>query len=158
MVAGQYPKREWKDNPDGRIRTIQEAVSIAKRYGVEIPDDLEFHVDESGELDPSCTARSPRVDKPAGESVFWSDLVHDKTHKVPFRIWPGILKSDEAIVADFAHEMVEISWLWPHIEKGRMTIDDYIMHTEPGRPGSLQDRAWDHADRMVDKMREGPPQ
>ena len=50
MVAGQYPKREWKDNPDGQIRTIEEMVRIAKKHGVIIPDDLDFHIDESGEL------------------------------------------------------------------------------------------------------------
>jgi len=50
MVAGQYPKREWRDNPDGQIRTIEKAVEIAKKHGVVIPDDITFHVDESGEL------------------------------------------------------------------------------------------------------------
>jgi len=42
MVAGQYPKREWRDNPDGQIRTIEEAVEIAKKHGVVIPDDINF--------------------------------------------------------------------------------------------------------------------
>ena len=50
MVAGQYPKREWKDRPDGQIRTSEEVVQIAKKHGVKIPDDLDFHIDESGEL------------------------------------------------------------------------------------------------------------
>ena len=93
MVAGQYPKREWKDNPDGQIRTIEEVVQIAKKHGVKIPDDLDFHIDESGELNKDLTARGPRVDKPSGEHVYWVDLVHDLTQKVPFRIWPGLLKS-----------------------------------------------------------------
>jgi hypothetical protein len=74
MVAGQYPKREWRDNPDGQIRTIEEAVEIAKKHGVMIPDDITFHVDESGELHKDLTARGPRVDKPSGERVYWSDL------------------------------------------------------------------------------------
>src|SRR5208282_3213865 len=74
MVAGQYPKREWRDNPDGQIRTIEEAVEIAKKHGVVIPDDITFHVDESGELHKDLTARGPRVDKPSGERVYWSDL------------------------------------------------------------------------------------
>ncbi len=153
MAAGQYPKREWRDNPDGQIRTIEEAVEIAKKHGVVIPDDVTFHVDESGELHKDLTARGPRVDKPRGERVHWSDLVHDITHKVPFRTWPGILKSDEAIVAVLAHEMHEILTLRPFLERGEISIDDYVMHTEPGRPGNLHDEAWDVADRMVDKMR-----
>ena len=108
MVAGQYPTREWRDNPVGQIRTIEEAVAIARSFGVVIPDDVEFHVDETGELHKDLTARAPRVDKPSGERVYWSDLVHDITMKVPLRVWPGILKSDEAIVAVLAHEMHEI--------------------------------------------------
>lgn len=153
MVAGQYPTRQWKDNPDGQTRTVAEAVEIAKKYGVVVPDDVEFHLDESDELNCDLTARGPRVDKPMGERVYWTDLVHDKTHKVPFRIWPAILKSDEAIVAVLSHEMHEILALRPHLESGEISIDDYVRHTEPGRPGNLHDEAWDVADRLVDMMR-----
>jgi hypothetical protein len=31
MVAGQYPTREWRDNPEGQIRTIDEAWDVADR-------------------------------------------------------------------------------------------------------------------------------
>ena len=158
MVAGQYPTREWRENPDGRIRTIEEAVEIAKSYGVVIPDDIEFHVDESGELHKDNTARAPRVDKPSGERVYWSDLMHDITFKVPFRIWSGVLSSDEAIVAVLAHEMHEINYLRPLLERGEVSIDEFVLHTEPGRPGNLHDDAWNEADRIVDKMRGHQPQ
>jgi hypothetical protein len=56
MVAGQDPTREWGDNPEGQIRTIEQAVEIAKKYGVTIPDDIEFYVDETGELHKDLTA------------------------------------------------------------------------------------------------------
>jgi hypothetical protein len=158
MVAGQYPTREWRENPDGRIRTIEEAVEIAKSYGVVIPDDIEFHVDESGELHKDNTARAPRVDKPSGERVYWSDLMHDITFKVPFRIWSGVLSSDEAIVAVLAHEMHEINYLRPLLERGELSIDEFVLHTEPGRPGNLHDEAWDEGDLIVDKMRGHQPQ
>jgi LPS O-antigen subunit length determinant protein (WzzB/FepE family) len=69
MVAGQFPRRRWRNNSDGQIRNLEEAVQIAKKYGVVIPDDIEFHVDESGELNNDLTARGPRVDKPMGERV-----------------------------------------------------------------------------------------
>ena len=158
MLSGQYPKRGWRDNPVDQVRTIEEAVEIAKKYGVLIPDDIQFHVDESGGLQKDLTARAPRVDKPSGERVYWSDLVHDRTHMVPIRIWPGILKSDEAIVAVLSHEMHETLTLRPFLERGDLSIDDYIMHTESARPGNLHDEAWDVADRMVDRMRGVPPQ
>ena len=155
MVAGQYPTREWRDNPDGGVGTIPEAVEIARAWGVVIPDDVEFHVDEAGELHKDLTARAPRVDKPSGERVYWSDLVHNLTSKVPIRVWSGILASDEAIVAVLAHEMHELLTLRPDLEGDGLSIDDLIRHTEPGRPGNLHCQAWDVADGMVDKMRGG---
>jgi len=79
MISGQFPTREWQDNPDGQARTIGEALEVARRFGVHIPDDVAFFVDELGDLDEKNTARGPRVDKPVGEPVHWSDLVHDKT-------------------------------------------------------------------------------
>jgi hypothetical protein len=155
MVAGQSPGRVWRDNSNGEVRTIEEAVQIARNNGVEIPDEIEFHLDEADELNQNITARGPRVDKYSGERIHWSDLVHDLTGKVPFRIWPGLLKSDEAIVAVIAHEMHEINSLRPLLEVGILTIDDYITHTEPGRTGNLHDQAWDVADNFVDRMRGG---
>ena len=153
MIFGQFPTREWRENPDGVSRTIEEAILIARKYGVQIPDDVAFFVDELGELNQNITARGPRVDKLVGEKVHWSDLVHDKTGKVPFRIWAGILKSDEAIVAVISHELYELEMLRPFLQEGSLSIDDYIAHTEPRRAGNDHDRAWDHADEMVDRMR-----
>jgi hypothetical protein len=156
MLTGQYPTREWRDNPDGTVRSIHEAVEIARAHGVVIPDDVELHIDELEELSKDLTARAPRVDKPSGERVYWSDMVHDLTKKVPIRVWPGILKSDEAIVAVIAHEMHELLTLRPDLEGPGIIIDDLVLHTEPGRPGNLHSQAWDVADRLVDKMRGGP--
>lgn len=80
MIAGQSPKLQWKSNPAGQIRTIEEAIAVAKSNGVKIPDDVSFWIDELGELGPDRTARGPRVDKPDGAIVDWSDLVHDGEH------------------------------------------------------------------------------
>ena len=126
---------------------------IATRYGVEIPEDVDFFVDELDELHENLTACSPRVDKPAGSIVLWTDLVHDKTGKVPFRIWPGILRSDEAIVGVIAHEVFELEMLRPMLKQGATMIEDFIAHTRPGNPGNLHDKAWDLADEMVQRMR-----
>ncbi len=46
MIAGAAPRFEWKPNPDGATRTIQEACEIARRWGVEIPGYVQFWVDE----------------------------------------------------------------------------------------------------------------
>jgi hypothetical protein len=82
-------------------------------------------------------------------------LVHDVTGKVPFLIRPDILKSDEAIVAVFAHELHELEVLPPILREGKKSIEDFIRHTCPGTPGNLHDKAWDVADAMVERMRGG---
>ena len=143
----------------GQIRPIEEAVEIARSYGVVIPDDVEFHVDEAGELHKDLTARVPRVDKPSGERVYWSDLVHDLTNKGPIqglawhteerRSHRGRARARDARAPDLAPAARRVT---------AISIDDLILHTEPGRPGNLHGQAWDVADRMVDQMRGGSAQ
>jgi hypothetical protein len=72
------------------------------------------------------------------------------------RMWPGILRSDEAIVAVIAHEMHELGSLRPGLERDVIIIDDLVLQTEPGRPGNLHCQAWDVADKLVNQMRGGP--
>jgi hypothetical protein len=153
MITGQSPNVRWQPNPQGETRTVEEAKAIARKHGVLIPDDVEFFVDELDELHEGWTACGPRVDKPSGSLVEWTDLVHDRTGKVPFRLWPGILESDEAIVAVIAHEMYELESLRPLLREGAVTIDDLIAHTRPGNRGNLHDQAWDRADELVERMR-----
>jgi hypothetical protein len=155
MIAGQSPRVQWNTNPGGQVRTIEEAVAIAIGNGVVIPEDVSFSVDELGELGPDLTACGPRVDKPDGAIVYWSDLVHDRTGKVPFRIWEGILNSDEAIVAVFAHEMHELEEVRPLLQQGNVSIGEFIGMTCPGNPGNLHDEAWEVADKLVEQMRGG---
>ena len=109
----------------------------------------------SGDLGVDITARGPQVTKPAGAIVFWSDLVHDMTGKVPFRIRPDILESDEAIVAVFAHEMYELEKLRPILQEGETSIEQFVEHTRAGNPGNYHDEAWEVADcaRRTDERR-----
>ncbi|SRR5579883_702302 len=108
VISGQFPTTmPWRPNPGGQTRSLEEAIEIARRNGVRIPEDVAFYVDESGELGPTITARGPEVKRLPGEHVNWSDLAHDITGKVPITIRPDILQSDEAIVAVFAHELHE---------------------------------------------------
>lgn len=153
MTSGQYPKQEWRPNPDGAIRTVEQAVEIARRFGVRIPEDVDFFVDEFGDLDADTTARTSRVTKPAGSIVRRSDLVH-RTGKVPFRVRQDIFASDEAIVAVLSHEMYELENLRPILLEGT-PVEEFIGLTCPGNPGNLHDRAWDVADAMVERMRGG---
>ena len=119
---------------------------------MQIPDDVDFFVDELGDLDERTTARGPMVSKLAGTIVTWSDLAHDITGKVPFRIRPDILTGDEAIVAVIAHEMYELEMLRPLLRIG-ISIEQFGGHTRPGNPGNFHDEAWDLADVLVEQMR-----
>ncbi len=109
-IQGQAPRLTWRLNPPGQSRTIEEAVRIARDHGVEIPEDVEFFVDEENYCDETTFAIGMRVSpRPPDEPVQWSELVHDLTGKVPFLIRPDVLNSDEAIVAVLAHEMLCIT-------------------------------------------------
>ena len=67
MIAGQSPKMTWEANPEGQRRTIEQAIEIARNWGVTIRDDVAFFEDEDNELVPEnnhgdpITARGPRV-------------------------------------------------------------------------------------------------
>jgi hypothetical protein len=153
MISGQFPNRQGRPNQLGEARTVEKARAIAARFGIAVPEDVDFFPDEFGLLDDNTYARGPRVTKQAGEMVLWSDLIHDKTGKVPFLFRPDILGSDEGIVAVFAHEIHELESLRPLLQGGGISIEDFIRHTCPGNPGNLHDQAWDVADASVDRMR-----
>lgn len=154
MIAGQSPRLTWRKNPGGEVRSLAEAIEIAKRHGVIIPDDVQFVLDTIGDLGTDETARGPLVKKWPGELVFWSDLVHKRTRKIPFRIWPGLMDSDEAIVAVIGHEMFELDLVRAHLSEGGVPIGQLTERTCPGVPGNWHDRAWDRADELVGKMRQ----
>jgi hypothetical protein len=143
----------WRENPGGEVRSLAEAIEIARRHGVVIPDDVQFVIDTIGDLGPEVTARGPLVRLPDGEAVTWSDLVHPRMGKVPFRLWSGILKSDEAIVAVLGHEMFELELARPFLIEGGVPVALFIERTSPGVPGNWHDQAWDVADRLVERMR-----
>jgi hypothetical protein len=119
-IGGQGPKVRWKRYKGGLKRTIDEALAMAKRHGVEVPEDVEFFEAEPGELEGSLkgffagqrfeTARGPRVTEHEDGRIDWRN--HDnKDRKVPFRIHPDVLTSDEAIIAVFPHERHDLSLL-----------------------------------------------
>jgi hypothetical protein len=58
MIAGVAPRLEWRPNPRGAIRTIDEACQIARHWGVEIPDYVQFSVDDYNYLDENTTAKT----------------------------------------------------------------------------------------------------
>jgi hypothetical protein len=164
-IGGQTPRIRWKKNKGGLKRTIEEAVGIAKQNGVEIPEDVVFHEDEPGELAGSLkdlfaarpfeTARGPRVTEHEDGRIYWRDH-YNKDGRIPFRVHPDILTSDEAIVAVLQHEMHELSLIkevFGLSRNGSMNGTDYGIQTSAGRSGNFHDLAWDKADEIVLRMR-----
>lgn len=155
LITGQSPSLSWEPNPNGEVRSIEQAAEIARRNGVVIPDDVAFFADEYDELNATIAARGPTVTKPVGGSVRWSDLIHDRTGKLPIIVRRDILSSDEAIVAVFAHELHEVAGIRQVLaERRSITIEEFIGYHCPGNPGNLHDEAWAVADAAVRRMRE----
>jgi hypothetical protein len=165
-IAGQGPKVRWKRNVGRKKRTIEEAVAIARRYGVRIPHDILFVEAEPGQLRGSLnqlfaggemeTARGPGVRERPDGYVYWEDHYHRKSGKIPFRIHPEILTGDECIVGVFQHEMSELTQIrrvFMSSPSERMNATDYGLQVAPGRKGNFHDQAWDDADEAVLRMR-----
>jgi hypothetical protein len=166
-IAGQAPRIRWKRNRGRKRRTIEQAVDIARENGVKIPEDVVFFEAEPGELRGSLnelfsgsemeTARGPELREHPDGCVYWRDHYHSRTHKIPFKIHPEVLVSDEAIVGTFEHEMVELAEfreVFRRSRRWRMDATDYGLQAAPDNPGNFHDRAWDAADTAVQRMRE----
>jgi hypothetical protein len=152
MIAGAGPRFEWKPNPDGATRTIQEACEIARRWGVEIPTYVQFWIDKYDYLDENTTAKTTTFREFEGTIIDWSWFFHRKTGKIPFLIRKDIMASDEAIVAVIGHEMFELEMLRSIFAEGA-TIERWEAETSPVNEGNLHWQAWDYADGLVARMR-----
>jgi hypothetical protein len=164
-VRGQGPKIRWKKNKGSLKRTIEQAVVIARKNGVDVLEDVEFFEAEPGELQGSLngflrgerfeTARGPIVAEHQDGRIYWQDH-YNKNGKVPFQIHPEVLTSDEAIVAVFEHEMHELALLrdlFTRSASDSMEGTDYGLQTSEGRPANFHDLAWKKADEIILRMR-----
>lgn len=149
-AAAQSPRLDWCDNTDG-VRDEQEAVHIARHHGVVIHEDIRIVWDWNGKyLEPDQWARYGgwRSD----QRVVWDDFLVQG--RLPVKVRPAVLRSDEAIVAVLGHEMFEINELRRLLADGRSIsgVDLYRL-IAVDIVGNLHDRAWDEADRLVQAMR-----
>src|SRR5687767_4956588 len=152
MFTGQSPRLTWRPNAGGRSRRITEVIPVARRYGVNVADDVVFIVDRWHRLDKDTMARGPVLGRIT--VVRWTHLLN-KNGMIPFLIRREILKSDEAIVAVVGHEMFELEELRRIMEdNGQISVADFINHTRPGLRANLHDQAWEYADHLVTAMRD----
>ena len=153
MIAGFAPKFTWRQNADGATRTLAEAVNLARRWGVTVPDYVHFAFDRCGVLKDNVFAGTTKFEEPVGTRIYWRWLFHKLTGEIPFLIRAELMSRDEAIVAVIGHEMFELENLRPSLEEG-IAIEDFAAATSADNPGNIHYRAWDYADELVAKMRE----
>lgn len=153
--AAQRPRsRPWKTNTDGP-RTVEQAVEIARSWGVVLPEDVELVLDEWGLIaEPEIDARYFRWRGELTDVIPWSAF-YARSGRITLLLKKHVLESDEAIIAVLAHEIYELNNLRALFAAGNgtMVAQRLFQLVEAGIPRNLHDQAWDIADRLVDKMR-----
>lgn len=149
----QSPRMKWRQNPDGVVRTTEEAVELARKWGVEIDDDIAFAAWDPASLPKNTHAEYFSQRLTSGARLSWKRFLNARG-ELPVKISRDILSSDEATVAVIAHEMHEINGLMRLFES-RETIpaEEVYRLISPGIKGNLHDEAWDVADEVVARMR-----
>jgi hypothetical protein len=159
-IAGyaHSPSLKWLPNPGGEVRTVDEAVDLARAHGVEIPGDIKFWSVRQEMLPEKTWATYLTLGDrfQAGDFIEW-EVFYNKFEQIPVRLSADVLRSDEAIVAVISHEMHELNELRKLFEAngGRLRADHLHRAITPGKPGNLHFQAWDVADALVLKMRTG---
>jgi hypothetical protein len=164
LAAAREPRsRPWLPNPGGETRTLEEAVELAKSWGVKIPDDinwgefLSFEVEEMTRKNIFAEYGGFKIESEADwlNTIEWEDLLIKDM--VPVRLNPTIYFSDEAIVHTIAHEMHEINSLRKMLEDFDLNYFEYMRQVHPrskgGKPGNLHEIAHDVGDMHVMAIR-----
>lgn len=160
-VAGyaQHPKLyPWLKNPDGAVRSVDEALEIARAHGVEIPDDILVRKVKGKMLpDNTYALYFARRGKDAKQMIRWDEFLDKDLDELVVRVSDSVFESDEAIVAVMAHEMHELNELRRIFEESGGAISMQRLHNliNPGIAKNLHDQAWDVADKLVLAMRKG---
>ena len=149
----QSPRLVWRRNPDGVVRTPEEAVALARGWGVEIDEDIVFIARDPKVFPKNTLAEYFGRKMTAGSKLSWRDFLNAR-EEVAVKISREILYSDEACVAVIAHEMHELNGLRRMFEvRETIPAEEVSRLINSGVKGNLHDQAWDVADELVGKMR-----
>jgi hypothetical protein len=160
-VAGyaQYPRMyPWFRNPDGAVRSLDEAVEIARAHGVEIPDDILLKKVKGKMLPDNAYAQYfGRRGTDPKKMIRWEEFYDKDLDELVVRVSDSVFQSDEAIVAVLSHEMHELNELRRIFAESGGTLSMQRLHNliNPGIARNLHDQAWDVADKLVLAMRKG---
>jgi hypothetical protein len=160
-TARTHQTEPWAPRQAGP-RSLAEAVALggqhlaqANQPGLEaIPDYIQFVVTDANIPEDAYASYLWLGEMAEDATVAWNDCVHDRTGKLPVRIRPVVLESDEAIVAVIAHEVYEIVALRAAFaERGVLTAREVYEHISPEVPGNLHHQAVAFGDQLVRAMR-----
>jgi hypothetical protein len=160
-VAGyaQHPKMyPWLKNPDGAVRSVDEAVEIARAHGVEISDDILLRKVKGKMLPDNTYAQYfGRRGVDPKKLISWGEFYDKDLDELVVRVSDSVFQSDEAIVAVLSHEMHELNELRRIFDESGGAISMQRLHNliNPGITKNLHDQAWDVADKLVLAMRKG---
>ncbi|XYI02092.1 RHS repeat domain-containing protein [Sorangium sp. So ce1128] len=142
----------------GGPRTYDEALEIAKKAGIEIPEDISVRV--AGELvpknaDAAYYVRSAGGIKP-GETFTWESLMNKRTEQVVIKLRPEVLESDEAIIGVLTHELYELNKLREIFDEAPAGISAsrFARLVNEDIPGNLHDQAVAAANAAVAAFRQ----
>ncbi len=143
----------YAPNAGGVTRSPSEAVAIARKHGVEVPEWVRVVPDAS--VPPGRFAEYRLGGKEAvspNEQMSWKRLA--PTGTVTVRVHPSVFHSDEAVVGVLAHESYELTRLRRLIEaRGAMPAGEVQRCIDPRLDANLHGQAWDIADLQVMAMR-----
>lgn len=155
----QHPRvYPWVKNPDGMVRSVDQALEIARVHGIEIPDDILLRKVKGKMLpDNTYALYFQRHGRDPKKLVRWEEFYDKHLDELVVRIDEMVFHSDEAIVAILSHEMHELNELRRIFEEagGAINMQKLYNLINPGIARNLHDQAWDVADQLVMKMRTG---
>jgi hypothetical protein len=160
-TASGYDETRWPKNPDGP-RTEAEAETLAKAWGVHVPEDVQLLWLPDDDFSTSAHAEygivGTGINRILGTVTISrrSFLYTEVTGKIPVRFRRYLLESDFAIVEIVCHEMHEINELLRLFRAN----DDYLSagelskHIDPDQPGNLHHEAVARSEQLLNHMKQ----
>ena len=139
-------------NADKAVRTVDQALAIAKKQGVEVPSYVKFVVDESVPADRFADYTLVKQGTDRSAKVTWNAVAPQGV--VVVRLSPRVMQSDEMISAVLEHESYELSEIKRTMtERGSVPPAELERMVNDKVSNNLHSQAWDIADLRVRRMR-----
>jgi hypothetical protein len=154
LGAASAPRVDWRPNaPEVPARTLEQALQIARDNGVDIDDDLFLFRLARRNLQHGAEYFGLDVDQSEGRTYMVElKLLLTGDGHFGVTVSPHILTSDDAIVANFAHEVHEAEALYEAFRMSGGRLSAQKLHSLLNETtGLLHCAAWDHADELVRK-------